>query len=256
MNCLRFLRGLPLSAMTMLVLAGCTDPVGRDVEDDQQQVPPKITKTEGVDAQGRLWHKTRYEWPDRYEWSQSGPGPYGSGGGGPIHRLVFIVDASERVKDGDTFDLIKNEVKRAIAELADEDFFYKVIFFSGGRTVEVPEKEPFQVAGQHRKENFEAIDKVVAEGKPDPSAALERAFALELKPTLVYLLSAGPVDRSNLDLLKRLNKWGNIVLHCINCFDPTGEAVLKEIAAANGGQYKFLVRDNVQSETTREDRPE
>jgi len=87
------------------------------------------------------------------------------------------------------------------------------------------------------------IDDVVAMGETDPSRAIDRAFAV--RPDLVYLLTDGEFDRAVIGQIGRLNAGGKVRVHTIGFVYTSGEEVLKEIAAGNGGLYKFVSTDDL-----------
>jgi hypothetical protein len=94
------------------------------------------------------------------------------------------------------------------------------------------------VTERNKQPAFEFIDGVILQGETDPSKALERAF--DVKPELIYLLTDGEFDRAIVGLVKRLNADGKVRVHTIGFLYRVGEPVLKDIAAQNGGQYKFV----------------
>jgi hypothetical protein len=152
-----------------------------------------------------------------------------------IHKLVYVVDRSGSMTD--SIDHVKLELKRSIDELAEEDEFH-VIFYSSGPPVEMPTRRLVPATDANKKLAAEFIDGIVAQGETEPSKAIERAFAVG--PDLIYLMTDGEFDRAIIPLVKRLNPAGKVTVHCIGFIYETGEAVLKEIAAQNGGQYKFV----------------
>ncbi|MGB2976598.1 MAG: VWA domain-containing protein, partial [Phycisphaerae bacterium] len=154
---------------------------------------------------------------------------------GPAARIVYVVDRSGSMMD--SLDFVKYELKRSICALAEEQLF-DVIFYSSGPPVEMPPRRFADATERNKQLAVEFIDSVFAQGETDPSGALERAFALQ--PDAIYLLTDGEFDSAIVGLVKRLNADGQVKVHTICFLYDLGEKLLKEIAAQNGGQYKFV----------------
>jgi len=150
-------------------------------------------------------------------------------------KIVYVVDRSGSMTD--SIDFVKYELKRSIGELSEAKEFH-VIFYSSGPPVEMPTRRLVNATERNRQLAFEFIDGIIAVGETDPSKALERAF--DCKPELIYLLTDGEFDRAIIDLVKRQNVGGKVTVHTIGFMYKTGEAVLKQIADDNHGNYKFV----------------
>jgi biopolymer transport protein ExbD len=165
-----------------------------------------------------------------------GKGFFGlSSTGGATSKIVYIVDRSGSMTD--SIDFVKMELKRSIAELAEDKSFH-VIFYSSGPPVENTPKKLVAATERNKAQANEFIDAVVAQGETDPSEAIRRAFAVQ--PDLIYLLTDGEFDRSIITLCKDLNKDKKVTIHTIGFLYRTGETVLKQIADNGGGNYKFV----------------
>ncbi|MCX5654130.1 MAG: VWA domain-containing protein [Planctomycetota bacterium] len=160
---------------------------------------------------------------------------FGAGGDDESAKIVYVVDRSGSMTD--SLDFVKYELKRSIGELGEAKEFH-VIFYSSGPPVEMSTRRLVNATERNRQLAFEFIDGVIAQGETDPSKALERAF--DCKPELIYLLTDGEFDRAIIDHVKRLNVGGKATVHTIGFLYKTGEAVLKQIADDNHGNYKFI----------------
>jgi len=160
-------------------------------------------------------------------------------------RVVYIIDRSGSMTD--SIDYLKFELKRSINALA-EDKRFDVIFYSSGPPVEMPlaSAKPGPAAddalplatAETKQKTFDFIAAITPMGETDPSAALTRAF--ELRPDEIYLLTDGEFDKSIVDLVKRLNSTGRTRVHTIAYVFRAGAEALKQIAAANGGRYRYV----------------
>ena len=165
-----------------------------------------------------------------------GRGLFGVGAEGEIaHRIVYVVDRSGSMTD--SIDFVKYELKRSIGELG-EDTEFHVIFYSSGPPVEMPTRRLVAATERNTQLAFEFIDGIIPQGETDPSKALERAFACGAE--LIYLLTDGEFDKAIVDLVKRANVGNKVTVHTIGFLYKTGEAVLKQIAEQNNGNYKFV----------------
>ena len=167
---------------------------------------------------------------------KGGRGFFGAGTETEIaHKIVYVVDRSGSMTDSIAY--VKFELKRSIGELG-EDTEFHVIFYSSGPPVEMPTRRLVAATERNKQLAFEFIDGIIPQGETDPSKALDRAFAVG--PELIFLLTDGEFDRAIIDLVKRSNVGTKVTVHTIGFLYRTGEAVLKEIAEQNNGNYKFV----------------
>jgi len=169
-----------------------------------------------------------------------GRGFFGAGGDSDeVRKIVYVVDRSGSMTD--SIDFVKFELKRSVGELSEDKEFH-VIFYSSGPPVELPTRRLVNATERNKQLAFEFVDGIIPQGETDPSKALERAFASG--PELVYLLTDGEFDRAIIELTKRLNTGGKVVVHTIGFLytkpGTDAERVLKTIAEQNGGNYKFV----------------
>jgi len=155
--------------------------------------------------------------------------------GDPPCKVVFVLDRSGSMTC--SIDFVKYELKRCVGTLAESDRFH-IIFFSSGPPVEMPPRRLVTATDRNKQLAFEFIDGVVAQGETDPVESVKRAFSLQ--PEIIVILTDGEFDPQVARLVKDLNKNGKVKVHTIGFLYKTGEAILKQIAAENGGTYKFV----------------
>jgi len=177
-----------------------------------------------------------------------GPESLGTGGGGldeifppneEARKIVYVVDRSGSMTD--SIDYVKEDLKRSIGELPNDKEFH-VLFYSSGPCVEMPTRRLVNATERNKAFAYEFVDGIIAQGETDPSDALRRAFAV--RPEVIYLLTDGEFDRAIVGLVRGLNAGGKVRVHTIGFLytrpGTTAEAVLKQIAAENEGNYKFV----------------
>ncbi len=151
-------------------------------------------------------------------------------------KIVYVVDRSGSMID--TFDFVRQELKRSISSLRRSQKFH-VIFFNAREPLESPPKRLVSAIEAYTGPFFEFLDKVVPTGGTKPEAAIRRALAL--KPDLVYLLSDG-ID-FHPTLLGKLADWNRdrrVRIFTIAYLDQAGRAILEKIAREYGGEFKFV----------------
>ena len=179
----------------------------------------------------------------------SGAGPKSRffGTGGSAYHIVYVVDRSGSMIE--TFDEVREEMKRSILRLSPAQTFH-VIFFSSGTPKENPPRRLVHAVPQNKRQALNYLDKIQPHGQTDPIPALERAFAvLKNRPgrkrgMLIYLLTDGefPDNEKVLRRIRELNPRREVHINTIlhHFAVPGAMKVLKAIAAENGGRFKFV----------------
>ena len=177
--------------------------------------------------------------PESFGTDSGGPGPFPPEWIEEARKIVYVVDRSGSMTD--SIDYVKEELKRSIGELPEEKEFH-VLFYSSGPCVEMPMRRLVDATGRNKQFAYEFVDGIIAQGETDPSDALRRAFAV--RPEVIYLLTDGEFDRAIVGLVRGLNAGGRVRVHTIGFLytrpGTSAEGVLKQIAAENGGNYKFV----------------
>jgi hypothetical protein len=150
-------------------------------------------------------------------------------------KIVYVVDRSGSMSD--SLDYVKMELKRSLGELGPDKQF-NIIFFSSGPALEMPARRLVTATEASKRQAYAFIDEVVAHGETDPSEAFQRAFAV--KPDVIFFLTDGEFDKSIVDQVNRANAGKKVVVNTIAFLYKQGEPLLKQIAADNGGNYKFV----------------
>ncbi len=171
-----------------------------------------------------------------------GDGPKASfyGSGGNAYKIVYVIDRSGSFLD--TFEYLRDELKRSIRALVPQQQFH-VIFFSQGKPEEMPPKKLVYATEENKQKAFAYLDEVVPGGQTDPRPALERA--LKYEPELIYFMTDGEFEKTVLDRLRRLNKDAKVKINTYAFLNNVGEQLLRQIAQENGGRYTYVTEDDL-----------
>lgn len=160
---------------------------------------------------------------------------------GNAYSVVYVVDRSASMFE--TIEPLKRELKRSLAELKPMQKFH-VIFFSAGRPIEGAARRLTWASDRHKRQAFEFIDGIVAEGKTDPQWAVKRA--LELDPDLVYLLTDGVFDEAIADQIIAWGQARKVKINTIAYVWERGGVLLRRIAERTGGVYRFVSEEQLE----------
>ena len=179
----------------------------------------------------------------------SGAGPKSRffGTGGNAYHIVYVVDRSGSMLD--SFDEVRREMLKSISRLSPTQCFH-VIFFASGPPKENPPRGLVYATVPRKREAAKYLAAIQPQGQTDPIPALERAFQV-LKDTpntkrgeLIYLLTDAefPDNEKVLEAIRKMNASKEVHINTIlhHHRSPGAVKTLREIAAENGGRFKFV----------------
>ena len=170
-------------------------------------------------------------------------------GGNRLPDVVYLIDRSGSMVD--TFEAVRREMLRSIAGMKPNRRFH-VVLFADGRPIEKSPRSMTPATDKAKLNLVEFLDPVRASGKTDPIPAINSAFdALEKDSggqiAVIHLLTDGvfPDNDGVLNTIRRRNPGRRIQINTILYGNrpPTAEKVMGRIAAENGGEYRFISRD-------------
>ena len=159
--------------------------------------------------------------------------------------IAFVIDRSGSMTD--TIVYVKHALKKSISRLKPNQKFY-VVFFSSGPPVAMPAGKAVPATETNKQNAYEFIDNIVPIGQNDPDEALQVAFGVS--PDVIYLLTDGEFDRKIVGRIDKLNSGRGdrkVVVNTVCFIYSNGEKLLKEIAKRNGGTYKYVGQEELES---------
>lgn len=155
-------------------------------------------------------------------------------------RIVFVVDRSGSMAD--TFQHVKDELRRSIKALRQSQRFH-VIFFASGAPLENPPARCISAISANKEEFFTFLDRITAGGGTHPEQAMYRA--LQLEPELVYMLTDGEFDPGLLAKLREWNKDLKAKISTIAYVSNEGQPLLERIAREHNGEFRFVREEDL-----------
>lgn len=161
--------------------------------------------------------------------------------------FVFVVDRSGSML-GEPWLEARAELLRSIDALNDEQEFFLILFNHEshpvlgrrGRRAKLSQADDAEVRRTARW-----IQRQIPDGGTLPKSSIKQALRLE--PDVIFLLSDGVFRDGTLEYLREHNArqsqlYGRkrTVVHTIAFKDPVGRLLLQQIAAENGGVFKFV----------------
>ena len=197
--------------------------------------PKVLSAQESADRSKRLStlngedrYSNKVDWTEIPPWKQVGF--YGVRS--VAQTVVYVVDCSESMADGDRLLRAKRELRRSVANLQFPQRFM-VIFYNdeplpmpGGflKSAEISQKDRLNVW----------LRTIEPDGGTDPRLAMR--LALGLNPDAVFLLSDGAFPSGATEEIVQANKK-KIPVHCVDLAGGRAGDHLKRIANESGGTY-------------------
>ncbi len=158
---------------------------------------------------------------------------FGVGGRGT--RFAFIVDKSASMAS--RIGEAKDELQRAIAGLPDFASVY-VLFYDSS--------EPWAFSDRWERVRSSTMARLKAwlrdvgpSGGTQPMPAFRMAFALDVRPDVIFFLSDGEIPAETVELVRQLNSRGKrVTINTIAFGDDAGAAQLRQMAQESDGQFR------------------
>lgn len=162
--------------------------------------------------------------------------------------ICFLIDSSRSMRG--KFDLARREVVRAVDSLAPNQRFYVLLFDQNVERMRLGEQTPRQpvpATPVNKRAMFQWLASARMESSCDPVAALDAALGLD--SDVLYLLTDGELPQSLLPMLRERNyvevegrRRRRMAVHTIGLHSLRGRELLAQLAAENGGVYRFIAK--------------
>ena len=181
--------------------------------------------------------------------SGEGIGLGGGGGGGTTSffgigskgsRFAFIIDISGSMSEAAKLEIAKRELVGAINALPDYAHFYVLLF--NNDFIEPPNQKGWTRAKKNAVKQFVTwLTEVDPNGGTAPRSSFLQVFSLDVRPDVIYFLTDGQFQDITAEEVSTLNKSGKrAVINTIQFGDRGGEELLRQIARASEGVYRFV----------------
>jgi hypothetical protein len=187
-----------------------------------------------------------------------GPKSNFMGSGGNATKVAFVCDASGSMV-GPQFDMLKDEISKAVSRLRPVQAFDVVFFKNAGceaLTLNAHSGNLMMATTDNQKKTADFLKEIETGPDSDPVPALRHAF--NMKPQLVYLLTDGAFqdNKEVLEEVRRLNASKKVKINTIAFFrmnvEPSDrklcEEVLGTIASENGGTFKVVMTQDLEKQ--------
>ena len=158
-------------------------------------------------------------------------------------RIAFVCDASGSMMS--KFDLLRVELRKAIEMLRLPQSF-SVIFFQE-TTCTTSDAKLLLATPECKRKAYDFVDRTAARSGTDPLPAIRLAF--QQGAELIYLLTDGdfPDNDAVIQELRKLNSTKKVKVNTLAFIDrdESYEKVLKQIAAENGGSFRFVSENDL-----------
>lgn len=155
-------------------------------------------------------------------------------------RFCYIVDISASMQQGRKIQVAMQELAQSISGLPDYAHFYMLLFASN--VTEPPMQRGWTRA---RKSTINQVIRwlhlVDPGGGTEPTPAFHQAFALDVRPDVIFFLTDGEIPGATADEVAALNGRGKrVVINTIAFGNPASQDQLRQIARDSGGSYRFV----------------
>lgn len=155
-------------------------------------------------------------------------------------RFCYIVDSSGSMRSQNRLESAIAELSRSLKQLPDFARFY-VLFYSSSITEPSMQKGWNTARSSTIRRMINEFQTIHASGGTIPTAAFEKAFALNPPPEVIFFLTDGEITGFTADILRKmLPPKSRVVVNTIAFGDAAGQQQMIDIAKATGGQYKFV----------------
>ncbi|MDA1230618.1 MAG: VWA domain-containing protein [Planctomycetota bacterium] len=153
------------------------------------------------------------------------------------NSVAFVIDASASMA-GTRFRRARTELISALHKLQPDQRFFVVFYTDQTYPLFYPDNTIELIPAEQR--NLGRVCNWIAQaqvqGGTEPQEAM--AMALKLQPDIVFLLSDGDIPFQTQGIVRFHNRHSAV--HTITFGSDVGAKIMQQIAAKNGGEYRFV----------------
>ena len=166
------------------------------------------------------------------------PGAEFFGIGTQGRSFVYVIDCSTSMLEMNKFEHAKQELLRSIRALKPNQKYLIVLFSDGAYPMD--DLEPIKASKKNLDKTAQWVYSLEPEGGTNPLPAL--LYALSVKPSAIFFLSDGRFEPMVIQTIQRENgpSRNQIPIHAISFYTKQTEGLMKFLARATGGTYKFV----------------
>lgn len=155
-------------------------------------------------------------------------------------RFAYIVDISGSMGSERKIQIAMRELSQSITDLPDFAYFY-IVLFSSDATVP-PMQENWNRARPSTVRHFiRWLGQVAPGGGTQPRSAFSQVFSLQDRPDVIFFMTDGEITNFSAQEVAAHNGRGRrVVINTIAFGDPSSQDLLRDIARASGGVYRFI----------------
>ncbi len=156
-------------------------------------------------------------------------------------KVVYVVDCSRSMNypyPGEAktrFGRVQLELLNTINKLDESQKFFMIFF--NDLPLPMPAERLLEATPAVKQHYLTWMTSLKPVSNTDPEQAL--LLALQLRPEVIYFLTDGDFNYRVVPSVTRANRTG-VVINTIGFGDERGALFLKEIAARNSGQYRYI----------------
>jgi len=154
--------------------------------------------------------------------------------------VVYVVDCSSSMNVKHTtaatrFHRLKLELLSSVASMKPSQSFY-IIFFND-QPIPMPARSMQPARPELQRQYLEWMARMRANGLTNPLSSMQ--MALRLRPDVIYFLTDGNFNFRTATALSRIRQPRSVI-HTITFGEREAEPLMKSIAVANRGTYRFI----------------
>ena len=153
------------------------------------------------------------------------------------NSVGFVIDASKSMS-GMRFQRARQELVNSLSKLQPNQRFFVVFYTDQTFPMFFPDNTIELIPADQRNLGrvFRWIEQSEVQGGTKPQAAM--VMTLKLKPDLIFFLSDGDIPFETQGYVLRYNSGSKV--HTITFGSDIGAVLMRQIAAGNGGEYRFI----------------